>query len=184
MDPGGDVGPLLGHDDAEQILGRDLFVPDVQEPGLRVLRDPAAVPVKSGAHSPGRVLVVGQALAAGQHLQARHHPHQVPLEGAREGLVEVSDIEGELPFRRGPQPEVEDMSVTAQLHRQTATRPRGEVGGHDGGGTAVVGPRRGRHAAVADGHQVGRPHGVLGQHGAQGVMAAPVGAPVTRIHTR
>ena len=151
---------------------------------LGVLRDPDAVPVERGAHRPVSFLGVRQPLVAGQHLQARGHPHHIPLERAREGLVEVTEVERELPFRRGPQPEVEDMSVTAQLHGQTAVRPRGEVGGHDGGGTAVVGPRRGRHAAVADGHQVGRPHGVLGEHGSQGVMATPVGAPITRILAR
>ena len=184
MKPRRDVRPLLGDDDAEQIVGRDLCVPDVEEPGLGVLRDPRAVPVERGTHRPVRFLRIRHPGVASQHLQARNHPHQIPLERARKRLVEVTEVERELPLRRGPQPEVEDMSVTAQLHGQTARGPRGEVGGHDGGGTPVVGPRRGRHAAVADRHQVGRPHGVLGEHGSQGVMTALVGVPVARILAR
>ena len=123
-------------------------------------------------------------MVAGEHLQARDHPHHIPLERAGQRLVEVTEVERELAFRCRPQPEVEDVSVAAQLHHQAAIGPRGEVGGHHGGGTAVVIPWRGRHTAVAYGHQVGRPHGVLSEHGNEGVMATPVAVPRTRIRAR
>ena len=133
---------------------------------------------------PGPRPRAGQPAVERQHVQTGGQPHQIPLERAREGLVEVTEVERQLPLRRGPQPEVEDMGVTAHLHRQTTVGPRGEVGGHDGGGTAEVGPRRRRHAAVADGNQVGRPIGVLREHGSQGVMTAPASVPITRILPR
>ena len=70
------------------------------------------------------------------------------------------------------------MSVAAQLHHQAAVGPGGEVGGHHRGRTAVIAPWRGRHAAVADRHQVRCPHGVLSTTVTQGVMATP-----SRFHT-
>ena len=145
---------------------------------------PLRYPLERSTHRPVRFPRFRQPRFESQHLQARSHSHQIPLERARQGLVEVTEVERELPLRRRPQPEVEDMSVTAQLHGQTARGPRGEVGSHDGGGTTVVGPRRGRHAAVADRHQVARPRGVLGEHGLQGVMTAPAGVPIARILAR
>ena len=42
----------------------------------------------------------------------------VPLERAGQRLVEVAQVERQLPLRRGPQSEVQDVRVAAQLHGQ------------------------------------------------------------------
>jgi hypothetical protein len=94
----------------------------------------------------------------------------VPLERAGKGLVEVAQVEGQVPLRRGPQSEVQHVSVPAQLHRQPAVQLAGEVGSHDRRGAPVVIPRRGRHPLMPDGNQLRDPDLVLRLDRLQRVM--------------
>jgi hypothetical protein len=59
------------------------------------------------------------------------HPLDVVFERSGEGLVEVVQIEQQPPLGRGEQPEVRQMSVTAQLHLEAGGRGVLQVGGHD-----------------------------------------------------
>ena len=137
--PRGPRAPL-GDGDVEQVVGRELVVPDVEEPGVGIVaRSGCGTPSSAARTAPSRFR--RRSWPRGPRastVQAGDHPHHVPFERTREGLVEVTEIERQLPFRRRPQPEVEDVGVPAQLHRQPAVRPRGQVGGHHRRGTAVV----------------------------------------------
>ena len=93
----------------------------------------------------------------------------VPLERAGKGLVEVAQIERQVPFRRRPQPEVEDVGVSAHLHHEPGVRTRREVCGHHRRRPSVERPRRCHHAPEANRYEVGEPDVVLGfedPHGA------------------
>ena len=140
VDPRRDVGAFVGDDNVEQIVGRDLVVPDVQEPLIRILRDPRPVRLERSTHRPITRCTL-EVLVAGQHVEAGHHALEVPLERTRQRLIEVAQVERQPSFRRRPQPEVEHVRVTAQLHHQAAVRTRGEIGGHHRRGTPVEGPR-------------------------------------------
>ena len=91
--------------------------------------------------------------AGGDH-QAGGEPVEVPFERARERLVEVPEIEGQVPLRSGPQSEVEDVSIAAELDLDAAVGPRREVRGHDGRRTAEVVPRGQGHPTVAQGEEL------------------------------
>ena len=76
------------------------------------------------ATRPGRVIVRQHdtpywTIASGDG-EAGHQPFDVPLERARQRLVEVVDAEDELPVRGGEDTEVGQMRVAAQLHSQVA----------------------------------------------------------------
>ena len=102
--------------------------------------------------------------AAGGHLEASGQALQVPLERPGKGLVEVVDVEEELPLGGGEPAEVRQVGVAAQLHDDARVRSSGEVGGHRQGGATVVGEGRGGHAGVADRYQFGHPGlGLLSQ---------------------
>ena len=58
------------------------------------------------------------AVAAGD-LKARGQPLHIPLPRAGQGLVEVVDVEHQLPLGGGEHPEVRQVRVTADLDRQT-----------------------------------------------------------------
>ena len=57
-------------------------------------------------------------------------PGHVPLERPRKRLVEVAKIERQLPLRGRPQPEVQEVGVATQLHRQTRVGTGREVCRH------------------------------------------------------
>ena len=83
------------------------------------------------------LLVVEAAVAAGDG-EARGEPLHVPLERARQRLVEVVEAEDEPAVRRGEDAEVREMRVAAELGVQARPRHAREVGRHQ------VARRRGR----------------------------------------
>ena len=96
-----------------------------------------------------------EAAVAGGDLEARGEALDVPLPRPRQRLVEVVDVEDEAPLRRLVETEVHQVGVAAELRRQPGVGRAGEVGRHDQGAAAVEGERRGEHAPVADGHELG-----------------------------
>ena len=92
-----------------------------------------------------------------RHLQAGGQPLDIPLPRARQGLVEVVDVEHQAALGGAEDAEVGQVRVTARLHRQPGDRRGGQVAGHRQGRPTVVGERGDQHPAPADRHQFGHP---------------------------
>ena len=149
----GEVGLDAGH------VG--LGVPDGEVAQRREVAHRAAVGRDGGPHDGGAFLAGEPVLPAGDD-QARRQPFDVPLPRAGQRLVEVVDVEHQVAFGRGEQPEVEHVRVPAQLRPDPGLRGRGQVAGHDGRRAAVEPERRLRHPAVPDGDQLLHPLRRLG----------------------
>ena len=80
-----------------------------------------------------------------------------PTRRVRAGSRRSRAGRGQVPLGRRPEAEVQDVGVTAQLDLEPGVLGGGQVGGHDRRRPAVVGPRRRRHASVADGDQLRDP---------------------------
>ena len=116
-----------------------------------------------------------------RHHQAGGQAGHVPLEGPGQGLVEVAQIEVEVALRRGPEAEVQDVGVTAELDLDAAVRPGGEVGRHHRGGAAVEVPRRKGHALVPEPGELGEADVILRQERVHGIVPAGPFVPVTQV---
>ena len=79
--------------------------------------------------------VVEAAISSGDR-EAGRQPLDVPLERARQGLVEVVDAEDEPAVRGGVRPEVGQVGIAAELHGQAGAGNLREVGSHQVGGAA------------------------------------------------
>ena len=99
--------------------------------------------------------------------RAGSHALDVPLPGPRVRLVEVVHAEDEVALLRPEQTEVHDVAIAAGLDGDAGHRRRGQVVGHHGGRAAQEREGRGRHAAHADGHQLGHPRVRSGARGAR-----------------
>ena len=91
------------------------------------------------------------------HHETRRESLEVPLERAMKRLVEIVDVEHEVPLGRGEKPEVGQVGVAAHLDDDPGVRCRSEVGGHRQRGTAVERERRDGHATVSDRDELGDP---------------------------
>ena len=100
-------------------------------------------------------------------------PRNIPLERTWEGLVEVTQIERQVPLRRRPQTEVEDVRVSAHICTMSSgVRSRREVCRHDRSRPSEERPRRCHHATEANRHEVGEPAVVLGLQDFHGATAS------------
>ena len=124
----GEVGLDAGH------VG--LGVPDGEVAQGREVAHRAAVGGHGGPHDGGAFLAGEPVLPAGDD-QAGRQPFDVPFPRAGQRLVEVVDVEHQVAFGRGEQPEVEHVRVPAQLRPDPGLRGRGQVAGHDGRRAAV-----------------------------------------------
>ena len=86
--------------------------------------------------------------------EARGQALDVVLERPGERLVEVVHVEQQRPLRRSEHPEVRQVRVPAELHREAGPWRVLQVGGHDLRRAAVEGERRDHHPAVTDRDQV------------------------------
>ena len=98
---------------------------------------------------------LAEAVVARRDREARRHPLQVVLERAGQRLVEVVQVEQQLPLGGREHAEVRQMGVAAELNLQAGPGRVLQVGGHDLGRAAVEGERRDQHPPVAHRHQVG-----------------------------
>ena len=111
------------------------------------------------ADRPPRLRV--EAAVAARDGEARDEPLDVPLERARQRLVEVVDAEDEAPIRRGERAEVGQVGVAAELDLAARARRVGQVRGHLRRGPAEEGERRHQHPPVAERHELRDPGGGL-----------------------
>ena len=139
-----DSASVGGFEEAQQAVDVHPVVPDVELGHGGVAGHPKSIRVSCSPRRCQRDLLP-DAVDPRRDDEARRQPLEIPLEGAGEGLVEVTEIEHQVPLWRRPQAEVEDVRITTELDIETAIGLRGEVSGHDAGGTSVEVPRRDRH---------------------------------------
>ena len=162
----------------DELVEARALVPDVEERQRGVVPHPVAVGVDRRRY--GGVGPAGlHPVLASRHDQAGGEARHVPLEGPGKGLVEVAQVEVEVALGGGPQPEVQDVRVPAELHLDPAVRLGGQVGRHDGRRPPVEVPRRERHALVPERGELGQPDVVLGEDRVDGVVAAGTLVPLT-----
>ena len=149
-------GPVSAGEVLDHVTDRDPVVPEVEGPFRGIARHALAVLASGGPHH-SSALRAGEATLAGDDLQAGAQAFDVPLPWTRQRLVEVVDVEHEVPLGGGELPEVAHVGVAARLHGQSGGGGRREIHGHDGGATPEEGEWRLGHAGVPDGHQVGNP---------------------------
>ena len=126
-------------------------VPDVQRPHYPKLGHPLPVGADGPADHLAGLLIADLQVPGGQD-HARGQPLHVPLPGAGQRLVEVVDVEDQIPLGGAEDPEVGQVRVTANLHPQPGGGGSGQVVRHDHRGAAQERERRGEHPPVPDGH--------------------------------
>ena len=94
--------------------------------------------------------LVGHALDRAATAKLAAQALEIPLPRARQGLVEVVDVEDQPAFRGGEPAEVHQVAITAQLHREPSVRRRSQVGGHARRRSTEEAELRLRHPPVAD----------------------------------
>ena len=122
-------------------------------------------------------LVSAQAVVVGEHHEAGGEPRNVPLEGARERLVEVTEIECKVSLRCRPEAEVQNMSIAAELYLEPGVRSCGEISGHDRGRTSEERPWRRGHAPESNRHEFRQTHRVLCGERLDGIGGTERGVP-------
>ncbi len=135
-------------------------VPDVEVVHLREAAHPSAVLLRRRPHSLP-ALLLGEPALATRDRDARRQALDVPLPRARERLVEVVDVEHQIPLRRGEAAEVRQVRVPAQLRREARARRARQIRGHDVRRAAEERERRGHHPPVTDRDQLRHPRGRL-----------------------
>jgi hypothetical protein len=172
----GAIRSVGGLEVADQVVDVRAVVPDVEFRHRRVLAHAPGVGLYASGYRGRRPGRLDPALPRG-HYQAGGETLDIPLKRAGQGFVEVTQVERQIPLRRGPQAEVKDMGIAAQLHHQPAVRLAAQIAGHDRGGAPVVVPRRDGHALMPEGSQFGHADLVLGQDRFQRVVPAILLAP-------
>ena len=137
-------------------------VPDVKEGLLREPSHRGAVALgrRQGELAAG---LGGEPVVPAGHDQAGGQPLDIPLERARQGLVEVVDVEYQVPLGRRERAEIRQVGVTAHLHPKPGGGRVGQVRGHRQRRAPVVGERGHQHPPVPDRHQFRYPRRRLAQ---------------------
>ena len=177
LDVDGDPPPVGRLEVADQAVDVHAVVPGVELGHRPVQADAPAIGLHARGHRRIGHLRPDPVLPR-RHHQAGGKALDVPFERPGQRFVEVAQVEREVPLRRGPQAEVKDVRVTAQLDDQPAVGLRRQVAGHDRRGAPVVVPRGERHPVVPDGNELGNPDLVLGQDRAERVVPAIAFLPV------
>ncbi len=92
---------------------------------------------------------VGSIVSPGDPDAGRQTP-QIPLPGAGMRLVEIVQVDNEIPFRRGVETEVAKMRITADHRTDAGRRQRCDILGHHAGGAPQEPVGRGHHAGHPD----------------------------------
>jgi hypothetical protein len=138
------LGPALHH--FRHVEPR---VPEVDVPHRGKIGHRLAVVTHRREHGRAARLVVETAIPS-RDLEARRQTLHVPLEWARQRLVEVVHAEDDAPVGRGEAPEVRKVRIAAQLGVKTRARRDCEVSGHQIRAAAEERELRREHAPVAD----------------------------------
>ncbi len=145
-----------GHLDREALNDRvcvQARVPDIDVPHHREARHRLAIRARSRQYDRTPRSLVEAEIPSG-HREARRQPLHIPLERPRQRLVEIVDAEHQPTVRRGEEPEVGEMRVTAQLRVKARSRAVREVRRHDVGRAAKEGERRHEHSPITNRHQL------------------------------
>ena len=146
----------LGPELADGLLDVQVRIPDPQHGLSGEAAHRGAVPPRrrQGDLAAG---LGGEPVVPARHGQARGQPLDVPLERAGQRLVEVVDVEDQVPLRRGERPEVGQVRIPAQLHPQARGGSCGQVRRHRQRRPPVERERRHQHPPVPDRHQLRHP---------------------------
>ena len=125
----------------------DVVVPDVESPHLRGAAHDRAIGRDRRDDDVASVRTAEAELAPAD-LEAGGKPLHVPLPGPGKRLVEVVDVEQQLPLGRREDPEVREVGVAAELNGDARARGRREIGRHDQRRAAEEGERRREHPAM------------------------------------
>ena len=140
------------HDD----VGIDAPAPRVER-GCRCQAGQQVPVTRHHAQDGGAADLVGHALRPGRHREAGPQALEIPLPRARQGLVEVIDVEDQPAFRGGEPAEVHQVPITAKLHREPSARRRSQIGGHARRRSTEEAELRLCHPPVADRQELGHP---------------------------
>ena len=99
-------------------------------------------------------LLAAHAVLASRDVDARHQPLQVPLPGPHRGLVEVVQVDDDVPLEAAVEAEVVDVGVAVDDHLDAGHRGVGEIPRHDRGGAPEKRERRRAHACHPERNQV------------------------------
>src|SRR5215471_18947095 len=122
------------------------------------------------ASAASRMSPLLKSLLRGDH-EARGEPFHVPFPGRGQRLVEVVDVEGEAPLRRGEAAKIEQVAVAARLDMKPGGRRLREIRGHDRRCPPKEGEGGLEHAAPAYGDQLRRAPLVRGLEEDEGIRA-------------
>ena len=153
-------GARCSFDGADQVLLGQPGVEDIHGAHLAELRHRLAIDPHR-PHRGGPAVCLGEAIVAGGDREARRHALHVVFEGARKRLVEVVQVEEQLPLRRCERTEVREVRVAAELHVEPSSGCVLQVRGHDLRRAPVERERRNHHAPVAHRHEISLTRGVL-----------------------
>ena len=84
----------------------------------------------------------------GRDLHADYQAFDVPLPGSGKRLVKIGNVEIEVPFRRGKDPEVSEVCVATSLDPHADVRRGSKIICHDGCCAAQKGERRLQHSLL------------------------------------
>ena len=138
-------------------LDVDVVVPDVDRPHPRGAANGLPVGLTAAATISRRTDGL-KPMVAPADLEARGQPLHVPFPRPGKRLVEVVDVEDQLPLGRREDAEVRQMGVPAELHGDARSRRRVQIGRHDQRRAAKEREWRDEHPAVPHRDEIA-PHG-------------------------
>ncbi len=178
-----DVGAVPLREVLDHGFDLGALVPEIEHAPRRVLRNPSAI---------GAGCVGDDRVALGRResplprcdVHARAEALHVPLPRAGHGLVEVVDVEHQVAFGAGEQPEVVDVRVATGLHADPGDRGGREVGRHDRCRAPEERERRLGHPLVANRPELGHPCLGLSFEDVDGIASRRRSRPLTVRRTR
>ena len=171
--------PAVAHREVlDDSLDLGALVPEVEQGPRRVVGHAGAVRAGGGGDD---VVALGgrEAPLPRDHVQAGAEALDVPLPRARDGLVEVVEVEDEVPLRAGVLPEVAHVRVAARLDPDAGGRHPREIHRHHCRGAPEERERRLGHPLVADRPELGQARGRLGFEHGERVLTSRRRAPLT-----
>ena len=164
---------LLGRraaDHVEGLLRGQVGVPDRQGPHFGEAAHSLAVRGYRCRRNRA-VHIVAEAVVATGDDEARRKALQVVLERARQGLVEVVEVEQQRAFGRREHTKVQEVRIPAELHVEAGARRVLQVGGHHLRRAAVEREGRHHHATVPHRDEIRLAERVLFLEHADGIGA-------------
>ena len=125
----------------------------------------------------------GQAILATGHPDARRESPKVPLPRSWVRFVEVVEIEDQIAFRRGVEPEISQVRITADHGLDAGSWQGRKILGHERGRTTQEGIRGRHHAADPDRDQELHTIRMSFLHEIDGIRSVFSGRPAAQVAT-